>query len=137
MDDFLPRAHLKRMFRNREISSSNDQVVTAFCNKFIVERVHVLAYLKHIEMLHLKKVKRSEKTQKLKQSKVTQITQNDEGGVENEMEDDTEEESDNEEIVMAVVDDTDDNADQNKATCTRRGRTHTTYFTRHFFDDSE
>ena len=61
IDDYLPRANLKKMFQASDISSSDQASVTEFLNKYIVEEEFILKYLKHLEMLDLKKRKRLEK----------------------------------------------------------------------------
>ena len=60
VDDFLPRANLKKLFNDEDISSSDQISVKEFSIKFIVEETYVVAYLSHLELLGLKKRKHAE-----------------------------------------------------------------------------
>lgn len=61
IDDYLPRANLKKMFIAQTISSTDERSIRAFVEKFVVEEEFVVKYLKHLELLDLKKRKRAEK----------------------------------------------------------------------------
>ena len=54
IDDYLPRANLKMMFKAGDISSSDNEKVNSFVDEFIVQREHVIKYLQHLEWLDLK-----------------------------------------------------------------------------------
>jgi hypothetical protein len=62
-DDFLPRANLNALFKNYGVSSSDDTAIQEFSDKYmyIVEKEHVISYVKHLDLLELKKDKRAEK----------------------------------------------------------------------------
>ena len=63
MDDFLPRAQIKLLFNTKKLKSTDITEIDRFCQKYIVQKYFVETYLKHLEILDLKKRKRNEKTE--------------------------------------------------------------------------
>jgi hypothetical protein len=137
VDDYQPRANLKKLYRSNEISPSNQTAVSDFSKKYIVDEEFVVAYVKHLAMLDLKKMKRKS----AKKGATVQAVINEE--VESEESDECSANSDSgNDIVLATIDETDDESDvievQDRAPqITRSGRRHTTAKTRHFFGDSD
>ncbi len=124
IDDFLPRAHLKEWFKNYKISSSDQEKIKMFADKYIVEPVLVRAYVKHLELLELKKKKRAEKREATKQIQL-----------ESESSDESDED---EEVVTGILVESDSDGgsdDDTHAVPLRRSTrtTHTTYATRQFY----
>ena len=48
IDDFLPRARLKKNFHNGSVSLEKPETIERFCNEYIVEEEHVRGYLNHL-----------------------------------------------------------------------------------------
>ena len=61
VDDFLPRANLKKLFAEGNISSDSHLEIEKFCKEFAVEKCHAVDYVKHLELLKFRKEKRKEK----------------------------------------------------------------------------
>jgi hypothetical protein len=147
IDDFLPRANLKKLFNSGEMENSNT-AMKVFCDKFIVKEEHAVAYIKHLELLDLKKRKRAEQRKRtntkntarfVKEPNTSQVESSDD---EEESSDDASESSDHEEeVILAVVGDSDSEVELDTAcaptTKTRLGRQCTTYRSRHFYGDSD
>ena len=60
MDDFLPRANLKKLFAEGNISSDSHLEIEKFCEEFAVEKCHAVDYVKHLELVKFRKEKRKE-----------------------------------------------------------------------------
>ena len=60
VDDFLPRANLKKIFAEGDISSDSHLEIEKFCEEFAVEKCHAVDYVKHLELLKFKNEKRKE-----------------------------------------------------------------------------
>ena len=136
VDDFLPRANLKKVFNCEEISRSDQISVKEFPIKFIVEETYVVAYLSHLELLDLKKTKCAEHRLEKKEShgstseSPTHIEQNASSSSES---------SEEEELLAEIRGDSSESSSESVqvAVTTRRGRQCTTYRTQHFFGDSD
>ena len=116
------------MFQSYSITSENNEAVTEFTEKFMVEKEHVICYLKHIELLDLKKRKWADKKVSDKQIRVDDI-------------DDTDDNASSQ-IIAVIGSDTDSSSSDSEEEIqvlkrTRGGRKCTTFRTRHFFGDSE
>ena len=48
IDDFLPRAQLKKNFHNGSVSLEKPETIERFCNEYVVEEEHVRGYLNHL-----------------------------------------------------------------------------------------
>ena len=119
-DDFLPRAHLKDLFKKHQISSSNQEKINAFADKYIVDAKLIVSYVKHLELLEIKKKKWAEK--KAAKNKATPL--------EPESSDDSSDED--EEIISGIlVSDTD--SEEDTPIPPQRRSTRTTYATRQFY----
>jgi hypothetical protein len=53
VDDFAPRANLKRLFRDGAISSGDSEKVKEAASRYFVEEKHVLGYIRHLEELQV------------------------------------------------------------------------------------
>ena len=51
IDDFAPRANIRKQFKNGLISSSNCEQISSFSKTFCVEERYVVSYVKHLEQL--------------------------------------------------------------------------------------
>ncbi len=140
-DDFAPRVNLKSCFNADNISAKDERTVQQFCKKIIVDQRYVLSYLKHLELLELKKMKRQE--EKRRQEYKRRVTPK-EGGIEEDRDEtvilssdiDSDDSESDEEVVIAVVDG--DSGDGGvRESVTRFGRQCTTYKGRIFFVDSD
>ena len=137
-DDFAPRVNLKCCFNTGNISSTDERAVEQFCTKYIVDQTYVLSYLKHLEMLELKRQKRqAEKKRKRPAEDVVEENRN-----ETDINSDSDDSDSDEEVVIAVVsedisEDVSVDVSVVGEAVTRCGRRCTTYKERRFFGDSD
>ena len=76
VDDFQPRAQIKKRVKNGTLSLSDGDKIASFSKDFAVEEEHVRNYLEHLQYLELKKLKRKEETRKNKEGE-SQLSYND------------------------------------------------------------
>ena len=53
IDDYAPRANLKKMFKEKKITSKDHEQITQFSSEFIVESEAVIAYIQHLEQIKM------------------------------------------------------------------------------------
>ena len=58
VDDFQPRVQIKKSLTDGSMSLQNEESISQFCNKFIVERPLLLKCVEHIQINDIKKAKR-------------------------------------------------------------------------------
>ena len=62
VDDFAPRANLKKLFKKGEISSKQHEAIQEFSTKYAVDPEAVSSYIKHMEQLkRMSEIKSSER----------------------------------------------------------------------------
>lgn len=121
------------MFQARTITSSDITSIRAFVKKFVVEEEFVMKYLKHLELLDLKKRKRAEKRQAPKIARQASSSSSQSSDEESQSSD---------EEVLAEIEHVSSSSESEIETTPRysrssSGRRCTTYRTRHFFGDSD
>ena len=72
IDDFQPRTQLKKLFAENKISLADDEKVTAFSGKYILEKKLVVHYLKHLQEMAVQRKKRLENMNIAKEKKEAQ-----------------------------------------------------------------
>ena len=72
IDEFAPRANLKKLFAEGKIASYDDKAIDDFTKKYIVSKEHAKEYVKHLEELNtgaLIRAREKERKKLLKQAK--------------------------------------------------------------------
>lgn len=70
VDDFQPRAQMKKRFADGTIALDNVDSITTFSKTFAVDESLVRKYLEHLDYLALKKAKRAEERKKKKEDEL-------------------------------------------------------------------
>ena len=59
VDDWQPRANIKKLFKEGKICLEDKESITEFAHKFCVEEKHVVAYVRHLHNLQILQTMRS------------------------------------------------------------------------------
>ena len=74
IDDFLPRAQLKKNFHNGSVSLEKPETIERFCNEYIVEEEHVRGYFNHLLTLQrTSTVRQNQRTKDKKNERIRTI----------------------------------------------------------------
>ena len=136
IDDFLPRAQLKEMFKHYKISSTNVEAINNFAEKFIVDAPLVVSYVQHLELLDLRKRKRAEERAAKRMKEKCQVEKEVAGDSSSDESSDEEPDA-SVEVVMAVIDSTSSEAEEEPPIRRTRRTTRTHFWQRKFFGDSD
>lgn len=132
VDDYLPRANIKKWFKEYKISSKEPDKVREFADTYITDYKYVLDYVKHLELKELRKEARKRQEHKAKSTKEQPLVPDDLQEVE-----EVEEEVEEEEVITGILESSDEEDDCDHQIVLRRSvrATRTTYHTRKFHGD--
>ena len=133
IDEFQPRFQCKKLFNEKKLKSNDPEKVKNFSEKYLVKPSLVSEYLNHLQDLSFKKDKRKQETQAKKNQNSNSNIEDDTGMDPVSVSDDEsldEYDNDDEDVIMNVIDGSDDDESENEEvvyvpklrTLTRGGR---------------
>ena len=72
IDDFAPRANIKRLFNEGKLASNNSEQIKDAASYLCVKEEHITQYLKHLEELQYTAALRVNERKKKKQAEINQ-----------------------------------------------------------------